>query len=154
MRLVTMLTGPAVMTASQVDALVSRLAGYCQDSPISLMYLHGSHAHAKQSALSDLDLAVLLRREAGVTTADTNQLVSDLIEICGREDVDLVVLNTAGVIIRDRVVRFGRLVYAVDQRERLRFETMAIKEALDFAYYSSVYDRALFRQLREGRFLG
>jgi len=81
-------------------------------------------------------------------------LLASLQEACGREDVDLVVLNDAGPIIKDRVVRHGRLVYARSERDRVLFEARAIKEALDFEHFSSAYDKALFQQLREGRFLG
>jgi hypothetical protein len=81
-------------------------------------------------------------------------LLASLQEACGREDVDLVVLNSAGPIIKDRVVHHGRPVYARSERARVLFEARAIKEALDFQYFSRAYDDALFQQLQEGRFLG
>ena len=34
--------------------------------------------------------------------------------------------------------------------ERVRFESQAIKEAIDFRYYSNAYDDALFEQLASG----
>lgn len=81
-------------------------------------------------------------------------LLRDLEEICRRDDVDLVVLNEAGCAIRDRVVRFGRLVFARGERDRVLFEAAALREALDFQHCSEEYDRALFGQLSEGRALG
>ena len=70
-----------------------------------------------------------------------------------RSDLDIVVLNSAGPIIRDRVVRHGQLLYARSERIRILFEAFAIKDALDFSYYSEIYDEALFHQLAEEHIL-
>jgi hypothetical protein len=67
--------------------------------------------------------------------------------------VDLVLLNSAGPMIKERVVRHGRLIHARSKGARVLFEAAAIKEALDFRYYGQIYDDALFRRIREGRFL-
>jgi hypothetical protein len=152
MRHIRMITEPRVLTPGEVEALAARLAALCTAQPVVLLYLHGSHVRGTQGPLSDLDVAVLLEQPAarGLAVLD---LLSALQEACRRDDVDLVVLNTAGPIIRDRVVRHGRLIYARSEADRIRFEAAAIKEALDFRFFSRVYDDALFRQLREGRFL-
>ena len=126
----------------------------CQKHGVVLMYLHGSYARSMQGPLSDLDLAVLLEGgEAGALEAEL-KLLGALQESSGREDVDLVILNHAGPIIKERVVRYGRLVAARSERDRILFEGRAIKEALDLVYFSHQYDEALFRQLREGRLFG
>jgi predicted nucleotidyltransferase len=101
--------------------------------------------------MSDLDLAVLLERGLSREGNLHLDLLADLEEACRRDDLDLVILNRAGPIIRDRVVRHGRLIFAASDVERVRFEAAAIKEALDFHHFSRVYDEALFRQLAEGR---
>lgn len=118
-----------------------------------MLYLHGAHARGTQSALSDLGLAVLLDRGVARDCRAWMEVASALEEVCGRDDVDLVWLNTAGPIIADRVVRHGRLVYGTSEKERIAFEEAAIKRALDFRFFSKVYDDALFRRLREGHFL-
>jgi predicted nucleotidyltransferase len=118
------------------------------------MYLHGSHARGEQGSLSDLDLAALLDdRTAGVLQVEL-ELLGALQRASGREDIDLVILNRAGPIIKDRVVRYGRLIWARHEQDRVYFEERAIKEALDFGYFSRQYDQALFQQLREGERLG
>lgn len=134
--------------------MVGRLRAACAESPIVLLYLHGAHARGTQGPLSDVDIAVLLEVDAARDAKASLTLVGKLADACGREDVDVVILNSAGSIIKDRVVRNGRLVFAGSERERLRFEASAVMEALDFQHFSRVYDDALFGQLAEGRFLG
>ena len=154
MRFLRTASEPKVLTPAEVEELCSRLDGACSAAPIVLLYLHGAHARGTQGPLSDLDIAVLLEEAVAQERESSLDILLSLQALCGREDVDLVVLNTAGPIIRSRIVRSGRLVYARSERDRVIFEAAAIKEALDFQYFSRVYDEALFRQIAEGRFLG
>lgn len=153
MRFTPTVTQPGKLGTEELEHLLEALAERCRSLPVLLLYLHGSYARGTQSALSDLDLAVVMEREAGRRRLDQADVAFALEEVCKRDDVDLVVLNTAGPIIADRVVRHGRLVYARHDRERVAFEATAIKKALDFRHFSRAYDDALFRQLREGRCL-
>ena len=153
MRLVRTLTEPGVLSPGEVEQIVKALAGRCRSLPVLLLYLHGAHARGEQNALSDLDLAVLLEHSAAMDRGARADVSFALQDTCRRDDVDLVVLNTAGPIIADHVIRQGRLVYARDDRDRLIFETSVIKKALDFRFFSKVYDDALFSQIREGRYL-
>jgi hypothetical protein len=154
MRLVRTVKEPSVLLPADLEALVPRLASVCSERGVILMYVHGAHARGAQGPLSDLDIAVLLEKDPSRDLKAELDLLASVQEVCGREDVDLVVLNDAGPIIKDRVARHGRSVYARNERDRVLFEAAAIKEALNFRYFSRVYDDALFRQLREGRFLG
>jgi len=142
---------PEVLPPEQVEALLPKLVRVCADAPVMLLYLHGSHAKGTQAPLSDIDLAVLLEPEHGRDYRIFSDLLTALQDACGRDDIDLVVFNTAGPIIRNRVIRHGRLLYARSEAQRIAFEADALKRAMDFGYYSKVYDDALFRQLKEGR---
>lgn len=153
MRLVSTLRKPQVLLPEEVDRLAGALSERCRSLPVVLLYLHGAHAGGTQSVLSDLDLAVLLDRPAGKDPRTRVEVASAFEEVSQRDDVDLVVLNTAGPIIADRVIRHGRLVYAASESERIAFEEAVVKKALDFRFFSRVYDDALFRRIREGRFL-
>ncbi len=153
MRLVSTLKEPGVLTPEQVEQMLKALGDRCRKLPVILLYLHGSHARGTQSALSDLDLAVLLEPEAARDQRTHADVLFALQETCERDDVDMVVLNTAGPIIADHVIRQGRLVYARDDKERIVYEAHVIKMGLDFRFFSRVYDDALFGQLREGRYL-
>ncbi len=137
----------SVLTAEDVATLVDRLASLCAHHPVTLMYLHGAHAHGTQSRLTDLDVAAVLEPAAARSAEVRVRLLEAVQNVSGREDVDLVILNTAGPIIAHRVVRGGRLVYTRSEADRVSWEAMAIKRALDFEPYSRQYDRALLEQL-------
>lgn len=149
MRHLKTLSDPGILAPQEVDRLLPALERVCPGGPVALLYLHGAHARGSQGALSDLDLAVLLDPAAVEDHRAQLDLLASLQAASGREDVDLTVLNRAGPGIKVRVVRDGRIVYARSRRERVIFEARAILEALDFEHYSRVYDRALFRRLRE-----
>ena len=142
---------PEVLSPEQLEALLPKWVQIVRDAPVLLLYLHGSYAKGTPAPLSDIDLAVLLEPECGRDYRVHGDLLMALQETCGRNDIDLVIFNTAGPIIRDRVIRHGRLLYARREAQRIAFEADALKRAMDFSYYSKVYDDALFRQLREGR---
>ena len=57
-----------------------------------------------------------------------------------RRDVDLVTFGLAGALLRHQVLKYGRLVYRADERERVRQEVLASRECLD--------TRFLFKELR------
>ena len=143
-----------LLSPKDVEDLVCRLAEEGKNLPLELMYLHGAHARGVQTPLSDLDIAAFLVKERIEDRHGYVELLGRLQSISGREDIDLLILNTAGPIIKDRVVRYGRLVYARTERERILFEASAIKEAIDYRYFSRTYDDALFTQISEGRYLG
>jgi len=142
-----------VMSPEEEKRLEQKLARACKDLPIILLYIHGSYAAGTQNPLSDVDLAVLMEHDAGLDRKRRFKVITALDETCGRDDMDLVVLNTAGPIIKDRVVRNGRILYEKSEEDRIRFEASAIKESLDFKHFSREYDDALFSQLKEGRFI-
>jgi predicted nucleotidyltransferase len=122
---------PAILSPQQVEALFPKLVRVCCNAPVLLLYLHGSHARGTQAPLSDIDLAVLLEPEHEQDYQLQGDLLMALQEACGRDEVDLVILNTAGSIICDRVVRHGRLLYARSEAQRLVFEADALKRAMD-----------------------
>jgi predicted nucleotidyltransferase len=145
---------PEILTPREVETLVNELAVVCEATDfVRLAYLHGAHARGTQTHLSDVDIAVLLDGAAAGDIHARLDILASMQDACGREDIDLLILNEAGPIIKNRVIRYGRLIFERSQRERMRFEETVIKEALDFQYFSRQYDDALFQQLSKGRFL-
>ncbi|HXV65154.1 MAG TPA: nucleotidyltransferase domain-containing protein [Vicinamibacteria bacterium] len=154
MRLLPTAKEPEVLSRNHVDELVKRFAAICMERNVILMYLHGSYARGEPGPLSDLDLAVLLGRDKSGDLDLELELLAALEDASGREDLDLVFLDRAGPIIKERVVRHGRVIYQRSNRERVLFEASAIKEYLDFRYFSEQYNDALFETLSKGRVVG
>ena len=108
----------------ELDQLTSVLTDFLIRQPeVSLAYLFGSQAQGRAHSLSDVDVAVLLAEQ--LTPAEQSRtrlrLLGELMASLQREDVDLVVLNQASLLLRHRVLRDGRLLFANDDRVRVRF---------------------------------
>jgi predicted nucleotidyltransferase len=154
MRLIPTAQEPEILTQGEVETLVSILTAVCESKDfVRLAYLHGAHARGTQTRISDIDIAMLLDRTVARDIHARLHMLGLLQDASGREDIDLLILNEAGPLIKSRVVRYGRLIFERSEKERIRFEETVIKEVLDFQYFSRQYDEALFQQLSEGRFL-
>ena len=139
-----------VLTEDMIQGIADRLVHVCRELPIALCYLHGSCVDGSLSPLSDVDVAVLLKSDVGRDPRKMFDVMSTLEKAAQVPKLDVVILNVAGPIIADRVVRKGKLLYSNSERTRIVFEAATIKRAFDFAYFSKVFDEALLSQLAEG----
>jgi predicted nucleotidyltransferase len=127
-------------------------AALAEDLRVDCAWLFGSVARGEAGPLSDVDVAVLL--DPAIVPQDRMGIAAALVEklerLCGR--VDLVLLDEAPPLLRDRVLRHGILLLERDARRRIAFEAQAIQEYLDFQPLAAIYDRALIARAAEGRF--
>ena len=114
--------------------------------PVIAAYLFGSQASGATTPLSDVDIAVIL--EAGVPSPGDVQamLISDLMLALGRSDIDVVILNSAPPVLKERAISRGRVIYCRDDLARLRFEVAARREYFDTKPLRDVQDRALLER--------
>jgi predicted nucleotidyltransferase len=96
--------------------------------PVVAAYLFGSQASGVTTPLSDVDIAVIL--EAGVPSPGDVQalLISDLMLALGRSDVDVVILNAAPPLLKERAISRGRVIYCRDD-----IDTKPLRDAQDRA---------------------
>ncbi|MDQ3353190.1 MAG: nucleotidyltransferase domain-containing protein [Actinomycetota bacterium] len=100
--------------------LAGRLRECLVERPeVVVAYLFGSWARGTQTALSDIDVAVLLAPVADLR-ATTMELAADLSGVTGRARLDLVVLNDAPLALAYRVLRDGQLLACRDEVARVR----------------------------------
>jgi predicted nucleotidyltransferase len=99
------------------------------------VYLFGSYATGQDRHGSDVDLGILLEREALVKIWEvTDQYVVGIGRIL-RRDVHPVVLNTAGESLLAQVFRKGKLLLVNDPAELSRFRMTAFAKIADFGDY-------------------
>lgn len=108
---------------------------------VAAVYLFGSVARADAGADSDVDVAVLFQHTPPPTLEGQPFDLSDSLERRLGRPVDVIVLNTAPVDLRIRVLRDGRLAVERDASARIRFEVATRNEWFDFAPILEEYRR-------------
>lgn len=125
-------------------------------SCIASAYLFGSHAAGKICPMSDVDIGILLKDNlsGGRELMKKMDYLAYRIEDAIREgEVDLIILNTQGLIFQHNVLRTGRLIYEADHAFRIGFEMKVISKFCDFEptlrfmdkYHFEGYKRRLAR---------
>ena len=109
---------------------------------LAAAWLFGSRARGTERAVSDVDVAVLLREDPPRTLEGLLlDLQDDLTGELGRP-VDLVVMNRAPADLVHRVLRDGELLIENDRSRRVRFEVMRRAEYFDLLPILQRYRRA------------
>ncbi len=104
-----------------------------QVDQVRFAYLFGSAARGDQTVLSDIDIAVYIAKETTDAFDVKLSLHADLCRALKRNDVDVVVLNTAtNLMLLDEIVRTGVVLYDGDPDARMDFELRLLHCSLDF----------------------
>lgn len=96
---------------------------------IKLLYVFGSYAKGNNNKNSDIDIAVLL--DDNYNSMDKLNLIGDLTLIFKRDDIDLVILNTANPVLRHQIIKYGKIIYEENQDARVFFEAKVLSEYMD-----------------------
>ena len=94
-------------------------------------YLFGSLSKGKPSPLSDVDVAVFLRE--GDLLEKRLEILGHLMEILKTDEVDLVILNTAPLPLRMRIIQQKTLLADNEPFARHIFESATTRTFLDFS---------------------
>ena len=121
-----------------------------EQSDVAAAYLFGSVARGQASHLSDVDVAVLLDPELGMTAAVERQLelMVTLDEFAGPE-VQVTVLNRASPLLAYQVVRQGLLLYERNRPRRISFEVRAMQRYFDVQPMLEFHAQILMRHIQE-----
>jgi Nucleotidyltransferase domain. len=112
-----------------LDRAARRLAA---DSRVIAVYGFGSRTRNEQTSGSDVDVAVLL--DSDIDLKNELLLRAAVVEQLRRDDVDLVILNTASPLLAWEVVTTGCRLFSRDPDRSDRFEDRTILRYLDTAY--------------------
>lgn len=98
------------------------------------VYLFGSWAKGDAAQLSDVDIAILAEERDHANLFDLRvRLYADLCRALKRNDIDLLILNTASnLIIKDEIVRNGIVIFDNNPPARQAFEVNVIHSCIDF----------------------
>jgi uncharacterized protein len=78
-------------------------------------WIFGSYGTPDQTPLSDLDIALLYRREAVPDLGGQGEVWERILEILHEEDVSVTILNRAPILFQFRVLETGRRLVCRDE---------------------------------------
>lgn len=118
----------------KLEAYLPQLHKLFAEHDVILAYIFGSQAEGTAGPLSDVDFAVLLAPSVP-DEQQTNvqiELITELMGLFHRNDVDVVILNRATPLLAYQVVKPGWVIYEDDGgRSRVAFETSAFHRYMD-----------------------
>ena len=131
---------------ANIEDLLPKALTYLQSVPeILFAYLFGSFGKGKQLPLSDVDIAVYLK-EPTVVQEKKMEILGTLIDILQTDEIDLVVLNSAPLPLRMRILESKRVIVDREPLVRHHYESLTMREYFDFSI--------LEKEILNRRFLG
>ena len=127
--------------------------GSLEGTPVIFAYLFGSVAAGRAGPTSDVDVAVYADPElpADRYLDISLELAERLAEASGIGDVEVLVLNSAPLSIRGRVVQERVVLYSRDEETRVEYESRTLREFFDFQIHAGPLDELMLREIAEGR---
>ena len=135
------------------DELKKAAGRHLPETPVVFAYLFGSRASGRAHRFSDVDVAVLL--DESVTQHDylnrSLELAGLLSEGADVGNVEVLVLNEAPLSLVGRVIQQRRVLYSCDEPARVRFESLNLRQFLDFELMMKGLDRKFLADIASGR---
>jgi predicted nucleotidyltransferase len=103
---------------------------FIQDGNILFAYLFGGLARGRFSPLSDVDLALFLKKEKKTDYLET---FGDITEILGTGEIDLVILNKAPLSLSGRILQSRKVLVDKAPFVRHRYESLTLRMFFDFS---------------------
>ncbi|HHV79656.1 MAG TPA: nucleotidyltransferase domain-containing protein [Firmicutes bacterium] len=130
----------------RIGALIEYLES--QDD-ILAAYLYGSYGTSYQTPLSDIDIALLFYSGSRPDLRRLLALEADISSICHEDDVNVLVLNDADVMLQHRVLETGRPLLEKELTAVSDFREYVFRTYGDFEPFYRAFCREYDRTLRE-----
>lgn len=135
-----------------MDELAQRVREAASGLPISILVVFGSRSRGRERPASDLDVAILPVEDAGLPRRRIQaRLASALADLVPEGRVDVVFLDEAPELLRQRVMESGRLVVCEDPAAWRDLRVATMREHGDREYYRRMLREAQHERLTERR---
>jgi len=108
---------------------------FTKKEEILFAFLFGSIANDKTTGISDIDIAVMLNESKIDKTKNPYgykaELLAKLISVLSFDDIDLIILNDAPLLLKHRIVQSGREIYTKDEKLSAEFCVKVMEQYLD-----------------------
>jgi predicted nucleotidyltransferase len=108
---------------------------FAKREEILFAFLFGSTANDKTTGISDIDIAIMLDESKIDETKNPYgykaELLAKLISVLSFNDIDLIILNEASLLLKHRIVQSGREIYTKDEKLSAEFRVKVMEQFLD-----------------------
>jgi predicted nucleotidyltransferase len=119
----------------EIEQRLATLGAVLAGQPaVRFAYVFGGAGRRDLRPLSDIDVAVYLDGRVDQVHARLD-LIGMVTKHVGTDEVDLVVLNQAPTALLGRIVQSRRVIVDKDPFLRHRFESLALRQFLDFRIF-------------------
>jgi len=138
------------MDAKVDERLLADYFSYQNDVKFALLF--GSFAQECNSPVSDIDIAVYFGENKDKLRLGEKQIeiTSAIMRLCSANRVDIVILNIANPFLRFQVIKYGRLLYAKDEKSFYRFKADSLGGYQDIKPLYDLYDKIAANSLKRG----
>ena len=125
-----------------IDSLLPQAESYIQlRRDVLFAYLFGSIARGKLTPLSDVDIAIYLS-EGTIAFEMKMEILGKLIDILQTDEIDLVLLNSAPLTLRMKILENKKVIADNAPFLRHQYESLTMREYFDF----SVREKAILER--------
>ena len=103
---------------------------FIREPNVVFVYLFGGLTKARRDPLSDVDLAVYIR---DLKKLDYLKLFSEIHDVLGTGEIDLVILNTAPISFAGRVLKDRMILVDKNPFLRHKYESLTLRKYFDFS---------------------
>ncbi|MBW2106624.1 MAG: nucleotidyltransferase domain-containing protein [Deltaproteobacteria bacterium] len=131
------------------NELKEQIVSVCKgQKEIIAVWLFGSRAREDSQSDSDIDIALLLEDNQIGSFPYLDFKVS--LERALNRNVDLIILNRAGEILKQQVRKYGKIMYESNHKKKKQWEILSRKFYQDFLHLHDIYMRKLYKHYRSG----
>ncbi|MCJ7773021.1 MAG: nucleotidyltransferase domain-containing protein [Desulfobacterales bacterium] len=116
-----------------IGLLLTRAGAYLRSRPdVSFAYLFGGLAKERPTPLSDVDIAVYLSEDEDYIEKKM-EILGKLMEILETDEIDLVILNTASLALKMKILENKKILVDHNPFLRHRYESLTMRAYFDFS---------------------
>ena len=121
---------------------------FSKRAEVQFAVIFGSLAKGTANKLSDVDIAVMVDPHFVDTSPYGYHatLTADLMQKLKRNDVDVIMLDEAPILLKYQVLRYGNFIYIRDKQARIQFQVDTLNQYDDFKELYRVHEEASHRR--------
>lgn len=123
--------------------------------PVGLAYLYGSYVKGTQSSNSDIDIALVLKKNLKpLERLKVEMQVASLMDKKFQSKFDIRCIDNAPLRVKGEIITRGQLIYCSDENFRISFETFIRDRYFDFLPSLHSMRRIYFTSIKSGGLIG